>query len=156
MREEDARMTFRVKHGLRHLPEYGVWKAMLQRCFNPRCKDYKHYGGRGIIVCKEWGWFPQFLLDMGHRPSAKHSIERIDNNGNYKPDNCRWATQLEQMSNMRKTWRYQGKSQKEWAVILGLTVPAIIRRFATYGDVYIPAHAKRALRRSAGYAKWRR
>jgi len=81
-------------------PEKSVWKAMKQRCFNPNHKDYKNYGGRGISVCEKWRFsFNSFLEDMGQRPSLAHSIDRIDNNGNYEPDNTKWATIKEQSNN---------------------------------------------------------
>ena len=80
-------------------PEYNSWRAMKARCLNP---NNEHYGGRGIRVCKRWlNSFDNFLKDMGSRPSAKHSIERINNNGNYTPKNCCWTTQPEQLKNRR-------------------------------------------------------
>lgn len=81
--------------------EYWVWVAMRQRCNNPNMPTYKHYGGRGIKVCKRWDSYDNFIEDMGYRPSDKHSLDRIDVNGDYEPSNCRWATQLEQVMNRR-------------------------------------------------------
>lgn len=73
---------------------------MKTRCSNPNVDNYKHYGGRGVTVCERWlHSFESFLADMGKKPSPQHSIDRINNDGNYEPDNCRWATKLEQIHN---------------------------------------------------------
>ena len=85
-------------------PLYAVWSAMRQRCSNPRNKDYRHYGGRGITVCDRWAVFENFLADMGERPGPGYSIDRVDNDQGYFPENCRWATQSEQVRNSRR-WK---------------------------------------------------
>jgi hypothetical protein len=79
---------------------------MKTRCYNPRYRQFKDYGGRGIIVCERWkASFENFLSDMGEKPSLKHSLDRIDNNGNYEPCNCRWATSSQQNYNKRNMSR---------------------------------------------------
>ena len=89
------------KHGMIGTPEYRAWVAARSRCRDPNHKSWKDYGGRGIKFSPAWDDFMQFFADMGPRPSSKHSLDRIDVNGNYEPGNCRWATVGQQMSNRR-------------------------------------------------------
>jgi hypothetical protein len=84
------------------MPEYEVWSAMRGRCMRKSHKEYAYYGGRGIGVDPRWDDFPTFLEDMGPRPDG-HSLDRIDNDKGYGPDNCRWATRAEQNQNTRAT-----------------------------------------------------
>lgn len=93
----------KITHGLSSTSEYGIWSGMRKRCENPKCPAFKRYGGRGIVVCERWrASFADFLADMGPRPSPKHSLDRIDVNGNYEPGNVRWATAATQARNTRR------------------------------------------------------
>lgn len=115
-----------LKHGGSGTPEHRIWKGMHQRCGNPNTIGWKDYGGRGISVCQQWESFPQFLADMGPRPSSSHSLDRIDVNGNYEPGNVRWASTAAQGTNRRnnRLLTYQGRTQTitEWAGETGINL----------------------------------
>lgn len=95
--------SIRVKtHGDYKSKEYNSWRAMIERCYNPKHKYYKNYGGRGISVCDRWREsYKNFLQDMGRAKTVEHSLDRKDNNIGYEPSNCRWATKQEQCDNKR-------------------------------------------------------
>jgi hypothetical protein len=102
LRNNDPEKTLRTYevHGLRNTPEYDVWHAMNDRCSSPKNKFYYRYGGRGISVCERWRHsFKTFFKDMGQRPFPDAQIDRINNDGNYEPGNCRWATRSENCRN---------------------------------------------------------
>jgi hypothetical protein len=118
-------------HGLSNTREYITWCHLRARCENPKTPAFKRYGGRGITVCERWrASFLNFLADMGNRPSDGHSIDRIDVNGPYSPENCRWATSTTQCNNRRDSvfYEWNGKRQTlaQWSKELGM-VPGTLR-----------------------------
>ncbi len=122
---------------IKDIPEYKVWSGMKRRCYNKNDKRYENYGGRGIIICSAWlasFWF--FLQDMGSRPSELHSIDRIDNDGNYEPNNCRWSTNKEQCNNRTSCIiiEYYGREQTltQWCEELDLNYKTIRRRIIDF------------------------
>ncbi len=112
---------------------YRSWRAIRQRCDNPNCAEYKNYGGRGISICEQWNNFLYFIKDMGNPPTNKHQINRIDNNGNYCKDNCRWSTPKEQSRNTRQnqfiSFNGTTKCIMDWAISLNINPKTLYTRF---------------------------
>ena len=115
----------KLKHGLWGTPEYRTWMLIKRRCCNKNCVEYPDYGGRGIRVCERWSdSFESFLEDMGKRPIGRYSIERVDVNGNYCPDNCVWMELKYQSRNTRKSRMYTHNGMTmclmDWSEYLGI------------------------------------
>lgn len=131
-------LSKRVKHGYarrfnQNDPLYVAWKNMKLRCLNHSFSGWKDYGGRGIKVCERWlNSFENFAFDMGEHPGKGYSLERIDNNGNYTPENCKWATRTEQGRNRRANTllTYQGETLpiSAWAERIGVKENTIFSR----------------------------
>lgn len=120
-------------HGMSRTREYRIWRQMKNRCQNPKANGYERYGAVGITVCKEWdNSFEQFFADMGKPPSSKHSIDRIDGSKGYSPENCRWATPLEQMQNISTnrniTFNGRTMSVAAWARKIGVSESCLYNR----------------------------
>lgn len=120
-------------HGKSETPEFAIWTGILTRCYNKNAKAYPRYGGRGITMCASWkDSFEAFLADMGPRPSPNHSVDRRNNDGNYEPSNCRWATWIEQANNRRnnRLVTVDGRTQTvhDWARETGLPASTISQR----------------------------
>jgi len=111
-------------HGLTRTKVYRTWCHMKERCLNPNTYNYADYGGRGITMAEEWMSFEAFYRDMGEPPSSKHSIDRIDNDGNYEPSNCRWADISVQSNNRRNNvyieWNGRRQTVDQWAREMGI------------------------------------
>ncbi len=127
-----------LSHGMSGTLVHGIWASMIQRCYNPKVKAHATYGARGITVCQRWrDSFATFLDDMGERPSLQHSIDRIDTDGNYCPENCRWATMKQQGRNRRNNRMITHKGEtlclSEWAERAGLSLNALKCRLDVCG-----------------------
>lgn len=145
----------RTRHGRSRTSEHGTWCAIKQRCGNPNSGCYPRYGGRGIKVCDRWlESFENFFEDMGPKPSRRHSIDRINNDGNYEPGNCRWATQIVQSHNSSAstnlTLNGETKCIKEWADHAGISVKSMYTRLAN-GWPLEKAISKPILKRNRDY-----
>src|SRR6185436_7503476 len=114
-------------------PIYAVWRSILTRCLNPRSPPYRHYGGRGIKICERWLDFENFLADMGEQPAGLE-IERIDNDGDYEPNNCRWASKREQANNRRSSVFFELNGERmpvtHWCDRLGMKHSTLWTRVA--------------------------
>lgn len=131
-RTELPSITF-SSHRMRQSAEYRIWMHMKTRCLNPKSRAYPRYGGRGITMCRDWiDSFEAFYRDMGVRPSSKHSIDRIDNDGNYEPSNCRWALPSTQGANRSsvRIIKYNGisDSMAGWSRRTGIPYMKLRRR----------------------------
>ena len=115
-------------HGMKGTPIYKTWERMLQRCYNPNATKYPKYGGRGITVCERWHKLENFYEDMGPRPDGS-SLDRIDNDGNYEFDNCRWATAREQSNNRRNTVMINGEPLADVARRHGMSHHTLYNRY---------------------------
>lgn len=122
----------RRSHGMSCSTEYKSWSHMHQRCSNPNCVSFKDYGSRGIKVCERWDNFELFLTDMGRKPTRSHTIDRINGSLGYHPDNCRWATSVQQASNRRSnrliTFNGETACQAEWCRRRGFKSQVISNR----------------------------
>lgn len=121
----------KTSHGLEKHPLYCTWSGMIARCFNQKSHVYKHYGGRGISVCDRWLDIRNFIEDMGVKPKAT-SLDRINNEGDYEPSNCRWATRSEQQNNKRnnRVLEFEGvrKTMSEWAREFNIPIETLFSR----------------------------
>ena len=131
----------RKKHGMTKTRTYISWQGMKGRCFNKNREKYKDYGARGITVCDRWlgkNGFENFYTDMGERPEGK-TLDRIDNNGNYCPENCRWSSPKEQANNQRSniliTYKGKTKNMKQWSEELGIKYDIIGMRIRKGWDI---------------------
>lgn len=118
-------------HGLHGTPAYMSWVRMKQRCLDKNCRDYKTYGAKGVVVCERWLAFENFYADMGDRPE-KLTLERINGNYGYDPENCRWASRRDQSLNRKITkWlTFNGRTMcmTDWAREFGLTKARLSQR----------------------------
>jgi len=123
----------KLTHGKSFSCEYWIWNQMRERCQNPKHKGFQWYGGRGIKVCERWQHsFEHFFADMGERPSKKHSIDRVDNDLGYSPENCKWVTTMQQARNKRNnawlTFNHKTLCVTDWAKEVNISVSAIADR----------------------------
>lgn len=132
-------IIFEYKHGEGKTKLYRIWSSMRDRCNNPRCKDYKYYGAKGVRVSSDWDDFLSFKkwsLDNGYRENAGLTIDRINVNGNYEPENCRWVDRKTQANNMTSNHliTYNGDTHtiSEWSEITGIPFGVLQARICSY------------------------
>jgi len=129
-----------ARHGMSASRTYNIWRLIKYRCESPASKDWDNYGGRGIGVCIRWLQFENFLEDMGNPPTSKHQIDRVDNNGDYEPENCRWCLpkensrhsrwaklSMEKAKSIRSIYAEGGCSHRDLAKMFGVKKAAITR-----------------------------
>lgn len=138
-----------IKHGLTGTPTYRVWEGMKQRCLNKNAPAYDNYGGRGIQICDRWLTFINFLNDMGKRPEGM-TLDRINNNSNYEPSNCRWATRKEQGNNRRNSKLFtiedETKTLAEWCQQYNISRNTVDKRLQKGLDIKTALTLKRMSR----------
>ena len=147
---------FRKTHGQTGTPLYRVWRGMISRCTWPKAESWKYYGGKGITVCERWKSFETFAADMGPRPAGL-TLERRDSNLGYSPDNCYWATRMEQQNNISRNrfveWDGKRLSIAQWARVLGLDWRTFERRLGAgrpMSEVFSPERWKKRKRTEIG------
>ena len=133
--QKEVAKEMMTTHGMYKSAEYATYSHMITRCYSANYKRFNDYGGRGIFVCRRWRRsFESFYKDIGERPSKKHSIDRIDNNGPYAPWNCKWSTRKEQCRNTRKnvflTYNGENKTIAEWSELLKINDSTLRKRIA--------------------------
>jgi hypothetical protein len=132
--QAENRLTACRTHGYSGTPEYAAWAKARERCYNVKDRGYKTYGARGIVMCDKWrSDFAAFIADMGPKPGPEYSLDRINNDGPYSPDNCRWASRHQQMRNTTKTvWLTDSSGhtmiQADWARHLGVNPMSLVYR----------------------------
>jgi hypothetical protein len=135
----EALIASNTTHGMTRNPLYWRWRAMLDRTTRPSSRAYPNYGGRGITVCDRWRDFANFHADMGSSFAPGLEIDRIDNDGNYEPGNCRWATRIEQQRNRRNnhrvTWAGRTMTVQDWGEHLGITPNTLLYRLRRGWDI---------------------
>lgn len=152
----EMRIKTNTTHGASGDSEYSIYCHMKTRCGNKNNTHYHRYGGRGIIVCKRWiDSYSNFIADMGKRPSPLHTLDRIDNNGNYEPSNCRWATKIEQSNNtttnVRLSFNGESLTLAEWSRKLGINYSTLnfrLRNGCSVERILSPQRFKKQAKRT--------